>query len=328
MIKKPSKTAHGLIFIFTLTILTTIAVQPSLANIDSPQGALDVAGVLPGKYAFLDRQKYPRTKDDPSETTEPTTAAALAAAPAEPAPQPQSIAQPEPTAQPNTVVAKVEESQPDPSTNGVSELMDLMKQATELAASMPEEDEATEAKSAMITPGVHAALNIVSMLPRTEFQMLQQVDPMEMIKARTMEWPADGLIYSAFNATRGKRKHGAIDIVNKKGTPIVAAADGIVSVVANGGKNFSGYGKVVIVDHGKGVHTLYAHCNSTLVKIGQPVKRGELIATMGSTGRSSTNHVHFEVRVAGKKIDPLACIPERPGVVKMTNYHTPKKKAN
>lgn len=289
MIKTPSKIAHGLIlFIFTLTILTTFVVQPSFANIDSPQGALDVAGITPGKYAFLDRQKYP-------------------------------AAQPEPTTNPAPVAV---------AQSGVTELMDLMKQATELAASMPEEEAAAEAKPVMVDPGVHAALNIVGMVPRFEFQALHAIDPMEMIKARTMEWPADGLIYSAFNATRGKRRHGAIDIVNKKGTPIVAAADGIVSVVANGGRNFSGYGRVVIIDHGKGVHTLYAHCNSTLVKIGQPVKRGELIATMGSTGRSSTNHVHFEVRVAGKKIDPLACIPERPGVVKMTNYHGTKKKAN
>ena len=326
MIKKPSKIAHGLIFIFTLTILTTISARPSLANIDSPQGALDVAGVVPGKYAFLDRQKYPRAKDGPTETAEPATVVMTAV---QPAISSQPAIQPEPTTHPTPiVVTKAEETQAAPSNSGVTELMDLMKQATELAASMPEEDEAGEAKPAMITPGVHAALNIVCMLPRSEFQTFQPIDPMEMIKARTMEWPADGLIYSAFNATRGKRRHGAIDIVNKKGTPIVAAADGIVSVVANGGKNFSGYGKVVIIDHSKGVHTLYAHCDSTLVKIGQPVKRGELIATMGSTGRSSTNHVHFEVRVSGKKIDPLACIPERPGVVKMTNYHTPKKKAN
>ena len=325
MIEKPSKISHGLIFVFILTILNTVAAQPSFANIDSPQGALDVAGITPGKYAFLDRQKFPRAQGEATATAEAATIAVSAAG--GPAGQPQPIAQPEPEVEPAPIaVAEAEEPQP---ASGVTELMDLMKQAAELAASMPEEsEEDTTAKPAMTSPGVHAALNIVCMLPRSEFQTFQSIDPQEMIKARTMEWPADGLIYSAFNATRGKRRHGAIDIVNKKGTPIVAAAEGIVSVVANGGRNFSGYGKLVIIDHGKGVHTLYAHCDSTLVKIGQPVKRGELIATMGSTGSSSTNHVHFEVRVSGKKIDPLACIPERPGVVKMTNYHTPKKKAN
>jgi murein DD-endopeptidase MepM/ murein hydrolase activator NlpD len=134
----------------------------------------------------------------------------------------------------------------------------------------------------------------------------------------------DGLIYSAFNATRGKRAHGAIDIVTKRGTPIAAAADGIVSVAANGGKNFSGYGKIVILDHGKGLYTVYAHCDTILAKIGQKVKQGQFIGTVGRTGRATTDHCHFEVRIAGKKYDPLAYLPSRPGVVKATNYHAPR----
>ncbi|MDR3075708.1 MAG: M23 family metallopeptidase [Synergistaceae bacterium] len=139
-------------------------------------------------------------------------------------------------------------------------------------------------------------------------------------------WPVDGVIYSAFNATRGRRAHGAIDIVTQKGTPIAAAADGIVSVAANGGKKFSGYGKIVILDHGKGLYTVYAHCDSILVKMGQKVRQGEYIGTVGRTGRASTEHCHFEVRIAGKKYDPLAYLPSRPEVVKATNYHSGKKK--
>jgi lipoprotein NlpD len=144
--------------------------------------------------------------------------------------------------------------------------------------------------------------------------------------SKKLIWPVEGYIYSTFNATRGRRKHGAIDIVTEKGVPIAAAADGIVSVASNGGKGFSGYGKIVILDHGKGLYTFYAHCDKLLVKMGQRVKAGEYIATVGRTGRATTNHCHFEVRLSGKKRDPLAYLPDRPDMVKATNYHTPKGK--
>jgi lipoprotein NlpD len=144
--------------------------------------------------------------------------------------------------------------------------------------------------------------------------------------SKNLIWPVEGYIYSTFNATRGKRRHGAIDIVTKKGVPIAAAADGIVSVATNGGKGFSGYGKIVVINHGKGLYTLYAHCDKLLVKMGQRVKMGEYIATVGRTGRATTNHCHFEVRVSGKKYDPLAYLPSRPDMVKANNYHAPKRK--
>lgn len=163
-------------------------------------------------------------------------------------------------------------------------------------------------------------LRVASMVPKR-----RAANPLDMIKARQFQWPVDGLIYSAFNATRGKRLHGAIDIVAPKGSPVTAAADGVVSVVANGGKNFSGYGRIVILDHGNGVHTVYAHCDTTPVKMGQKVKKGQVVATVGRTGRVTTNLLHFEVRVAGKKINPLTCMEERPGVVKMVNYKSSKK---
>ena len=148
-------------------------------------------------------------------------------------------------------------------------------------------------------------------------------------KNEKMIWPTEGLIYSAFNASRGSRRHGAIDICTSKGTPILAAQDGTVSVVANGGKLFRGYGKIVILDHGKGVWTLYSHCDTTLVKLGQRVKQGDYIATVGNTGRTTTHHLHFEVRVAGVKKDPLKYLPNRPEMVKATNYRArSNKKAN
>jgi murein DD-endopeptidase MepM/ murein hydrolase activator NlpD len=135
--------------------------------------------------------------------------------------------------------------------------------------------------------------------------------------SKSLIWPVDGLIYSGFNSRRGRRIHGAVDIVARRGTPIAAVADGIVSVAANGGRDFAGYGKTVILDHGNGLFTLYAHCDTILVKMGQRVKQGEYIATVGRTGRATTYHCHFEVRIAGRKYDPLAYLPSRPEVVRI-----------
>ena len=171
--------------------------------------------------------------------------------------------------------------------------------------------------------------NAVSFTPQ-EIKDVPSVAKKSMPQNKNMIWPTEGLIYSTFNASRGSRRHGAIDICTSKGTPIRAAQDGTVSVVANGGKLFRGYGKIVILDHGKGVWTLYSHCDTTLVKLGQRVKQGDYIATVGNTGRATTHHLHFEVRVAGVKKDPLKYLPNRPEMVKATNYRAKKsnKKAN
>jgi hypothetical protein len=94
--------------------------------------------------------------------------------------------------------------------------------------------------------------------------------------------------------------HRGIDIARPTGTSIFAAADGVV-VRADW---FGRYGNTVIIDHGGGVETLYAHCDTILVFDGQEVRQGEVIATVGSTGRSTGAHLHFEVRVNGVAENP------------------------
>ncbi|NLL40491.1 MAG: M23 family metallopeptidase [Synergistaceae bacterium] len=129
-----------------------------------------------------------------------------------------------------------------------------------------------------------------------------------------MRWPLDsGELSGLFSrtASKGRRKHLGLDIVAPKGTPIYAALDGIVEVVSNGGKGFRGYGRVIIINHSDQLWTLYAHCATTGVRVGQRVKRGGLIATVGRTGRATTNHLHFEVRNAkGTALDPMKYLPE------------------
>lgn len=118
-------------------------------------------------------------------------------------------------------------------------------------------------------------------------------------------WPARGWITSIFGAKRGwgrrSRFHEGIDIAGPRGTPIIAPGDGVVTYTGYKG----GYGKTVMVDHGYGISTVYAHCSSLFVEEGQRVKRGGLIAAVGNTGRSTGPHLHYEVRVDGVPVDPL-----------------------
>ena len=98
------------------------------------------------------------------------------------------------------------------------------------------------------------------------------------------------------------RMHTGIDIIGKKGTPIYATADGVVATNPEG---YSGYGITVVVNHGRGYETLYAHLSKSNVKIGQKVKRGEIVGYMGSTGLSVGVHLHYEVIKNGEKVNPI-----------------------
>jgi murein DD-endopeptidase MepM/ murein hydrolase activator NlpD len=119
-------------------------------------------------------------------------------------------------------------------------------------------------------------------------------------------WPASGTVTSRFgwrSSPFGSWQgdwHPGIDIANNYGTPIVATADGVV--IFSGW--YSGYGNMVQIDHGYGLETAYGHCAQTLVNVGTVVKKGDLIAYMGSTGYSTGPHVHYEVRINGTAVNP------------------------
>ena len=205
----------------------------------------------------------------------------------------------------------------------------VMRQAINTAALLPKEDETSAALPASgdITKKNEQPSHANSNLSASPSPKAKSASKPQAIAASGLSWPVDGLIYSTFNASRGKnRRHGAIDIVTKKGTPIASAMDGIVAVASDGGRLFRGYGKIVIINHSNGLHTVYAHCDKILVKMGQRVKRGEFIATVGRTGRATTDHVHFEVRVAGVRRDPLKYLPDRPHMVKALNYKSKTSK--
>jgi murein DD-endopeptidase MepM/ murein hydrolase activator NlpD len=120
--------------------------------------------------------------------------------------------------------------------------------------------------------------------------------------------PADGPLSSLFSRNRRhpvmriSRPHKGIDIAAATGEPILAPAKGVVHF---SGYRSGGYGNMVEIDHGFGYVTRFAHCSKLLVHEGQTVERGQVIAAVGSTGLTTGPHLHYEVEVNGKQVDPL-----------------------
>ena len=115
--------------------------------------------------------------------------------------------------------------------------------------------------------------------------------------------PTSGTITSRYGSNDSVRDHthSGLDVAAPTGTPIKAAAGGTVTYSGNAG---DGYGYYVVISHGNGVQTVYAHCSKLLVKKGQKVSAGELIAKVGSTGNSTGPHLHLEIRKNGVTLNP------------------------
>ncbi len=124
----------------------------------------------------------------------------------------------------------------------------------------------------------------------------------------TFKWPVSGRIssYFGYRTIFGTYSyHGGIDIATSYGKAIAASDGG--TVIWSGYKGTYGY--LVIIDHGNGVHSYYGHCSSLLVSAGDKVYQGQTIARVGSTGRSTGNHCHFEIRINGTRVNPLSYLP-------------------
>lgn len=115
-------------------------------------------------------------------------------------------------------------------------------------------------------------------------------------------WPTNGFISSPYGLRFGGTEfHQGIDIAADTGTPITATADGVVT---SAGWNSGGYGNMVDIDHGNGITTRYGHASAVAVTAGEHVRRGQIIAYVGSTGHSTGPHLHYEVRVGGQPVNP------------------------
>jgi murein DD-endopeptidase MepM/ murein hydrolase activator NlpD len=133
-----------------------------------------------------------------------------------------------------------------------------------------------------------------------------------MMSALPLRWPVRGPVNSEFGRRRspwsGKsEQHDGIDIGTPPGTAVACPAAGTVVAAGAGGD----FGRHVMLDHGNSVRSIYGHLKSLDVKAGQRVEKGQRVGLVGSTGRSTGPHLHYEVRVDGKPVDPRAFLWER-----------------
>jgi peptidoglycan hydrolase-like protein with peptidoglycan-binding domain len=147
----------------------------------------------------------------------------------------------------------------------------------------------------------YAGLTVVGLAGPQTVAALQAPAPRCPIR---LAWPLRAPVGGAFGP-RGSRFHPGIDLEASTGTPVGAAAWGRVTWAGSA----DGYGKLVVVAHGSGVRTFYAHLSRIDVRLGQRVARGSRVGLVGATGETTGPHLHFEVRVRGAAVDPIPALP-------------------
>lgn len=162
--------------------------------------------------------------------------------------------------------------------------------------------------------GYEEEINLLTELIDREKENMEKLilnveQQLEYLDALPNLMPNPGRISSQFGyrispTGRNREFHNGIDISNKLGTDIIAAGSGVVTYSGYNG----GYGKVVMISHGYGYTSIYAHNQEILVSVGDQIEKGQVIAKVGSTGRSTGPHVHFEVRLNNEPINPLDLI--------------------
>lgn len=133
-------------------------------------------------------------------------------------------------------------------------------------------------------------------------KMLTHIPAIQPISNKDLKRTASGWGYRIHPIYKIRKFHYGIDFSAKVGTPVYSTGNGKIEFA---GYTKNGYGYVVIINHGYGYKTLYAHLNSVEVKSGRVVKRGDIIAKVGNTGVSTGPHLHYEVRLNGKRVNPI-----------------------
>jgi murein DD-endopeptidase MepM/ murein hydrolase activator NlpD len=142
----------------------------------------------------------------------------------------------------------------------------------------------------------------VSELVKTKENILSHTPAIQPVSNKDLSRIASGFGYRIDPVYKTTKMHPGIDFTAPQGTPIYATADGVIDLAGNSG---NGYGNYVIIRHGYGYETLYGHMVRVKARAGQSVKRGEVIGWVGSTGKSTGPHCHYEVHFKGQKIDPV-----------------------
>jgi murein DD-endopeptidase MepM/ murein hydrolase activator NlpD len=156
-----------------------------------------------------------------------------------------------------------------------------------------------------LIPTFHETLQEYSFLRSATFSRFRHLSPRRHANARPDLWPVEGRLQGSFGMRidpfSGEGSfHRGVDITAPYGSPVRVTADGVVVQAGY----LSGYGRLVVVDHGHGMQTWYAHLSRISVIPGQEVRRGEIIGGVGTSGRVTAPHLHYEVRIAGNPVNP------------------------
>ena len=142
----------------------------------------------------------------------------------------------------------------------------------------------------------------VTTMVKNKEKLLKAIPAIQPISNKNLKRVASGFGYRIDPLYKDFRLHAGLDFSAPIGTPIYATSDGVVQIA---GFSTDGYGNKVVINHGYGFQTLYAHMVRVKAKTGQSVKRGEVIGYVGSTGKSTGAHLHYEVIKRGAKVDPV-----------------------
>ena len=159
-------------------------------------------------------------------------------------------------------------------------------------------------KLAVVTPDPQQKARLAQSAPTAE--ETAAANPVKAAEATgalpTFRWPVRGKVITSYGAKTNGKANDGINLAVPEGTPVKAAEDG---VVAYSGNELKGYGNLVLIRHANGYVTAYAHASELLVKRGDTIKRGQVIAKSGQSGEVSSPQLHFEIRKGSSPVDPL-----------------------
>lgn len=205
----------------------------------------------------------------------------------------------------NNVYRSIFEAQPVPDSARVKEMQE--KREVSLVQAMSESE---------LIQGIAAQLNNLSLrsgyqmksykeiedMVKNKEKLLAAIPAIQPVSNKDLSRVASGFGYRIDPVYKTRRFHAGLDFTAPVGTPIYATADGVVK---EAGYNTGGYGNNVVINHGFGFETLYAHMYKIKARVGQKVKRGEVIGYIGNTGKSTGPHLHYEVHKKGQPVDPI-----------------------
>jgi murein DD-endopeptidase MepM/ murein hydrolase activator NlpD len=144
-------------------------------------------------------------------------------------------------------------------------------------------------------------VEITNMVKNKE-KLINATPSIQPVSNKNLDRIASGFGYRIDPVYKDRRLHAGLDFTAPSGTPIYATADG---TVGDAGFHTGGYGNRVVINHGFGYQTLYGHMSKIKARVGEKVKRGEVIGYVGSTGKSTGPHCHYEVHRSGRQVDPI-----------------------